>query len=328
VHLDVSTPDSRAGGFDTLSPGGELLRRLLQAPVRGLRRLGPRLGFLRHHAPRAIEIPDRYRVAPATSSPPRISIVTATLNAGRFLERTLRSVLDQSYGPLEYVVQDGGSTDETSAILDRYRHRLAACRSEPDRGQADAVNRGFARTSGEIMGYLNGDDLLLPGALGYVGEFLARRPDVDVVYGHRVLIDENDAEIGRWILPRHSRSILSWADYVPQETLFWRRRIWERAGGRLDESFHFAMDWELLLRLQAIGATFVRVPRFIGAFRVHEGQKTSARMADLGTPEIERLREREHGRRVGRAEIELRVRGYLLRHLVYHRLYQLGVLSY
>ena len=302
--------------------GAELAR------ARSPRRWGPRIGALQHHAPRPMEIPDRYRVVPTTASAPRISIVTATLNAGRFLERTLRSILDQRYSPLEYVVQDGGSTDDTVAILDRYRDRLTAYRSERDRGQADALNRGFARTSGEIMGYMNGDDLLLPGALGYVAEFFARRPDVDVVYGHRVLIDKNDAEIGRWVLPRHSRAILSWIDPVPQETLFWRRSIWERVGGRLDESFHFALDWELLLRFQASGATFVRLPRFIGAFRIHEDQKTLSRMADLGRTEMQRLREHEHGRRVGPAEIRRRIRGYLLRHIVHHKLYRLGVLSY
>jgi FkbM family methyltransferase len=297
-------------------------------PTRLDRWLKPRLGHLRHYPPRPLTIHSRYRTQAPVAGGPRVSIVTAALNAGQFLERTLRSVIEQQYEPLEYVVQDGGSTDGSADILDRYRDRLAAVHVERDSGQADALNRGFARTTGEIMAYLNGDDVLLPGALRYVGRYFSAHPDVDVVYGHRVLIDEHDAEVGRWVLPRHSSSVLSWADYVPQETLFWRRGVWERAGGRLDDSFHFAMDWELLLRFRANGARFVRLPRFLGAFRVHDDQKTSARIADLGAREMAELRERQHGRRVAGAEVRRRIRGYLLRHMLYQKLYRLGILDY
>jgi glycosyltransferase involved in cell wall biosynthesis len=306
-----------------------LARQRLDDGGAGSRRwLDPRLGHLRHHLPRPLAIPDPYRAEPAVAGAPGISIVTATLNSHRFLERTIQSVLEQGYGPLEYVVQDGGSSDGTLRVLEHYREHLAAVAIEKDGGQADALNRGFARTGGEVMAYLNGDDLLLPGALRYVGRFFATYPEVDVVYGHRVLIDENDEEIGRWVLPRHTGDILSWADYVPQETLFWRRRIWDRAGGRLDATLHFAMDWDLLLRFRAVGARFVRLPRFLGAFRVHEDQKTSSRMGDLGAREMGRIRERQHGRPVAQHEVSRRVRGYLLRHMVYQKLYRLGVLRY
>ena len=306
----------------------EGLRSQVQLPTRTGRWLRPRLGHLRHHEPRPLQIPIGYWEEPPAPGASTVSVVTATLNAGRFLERTIRSVLDQGYASLEYFVQDGGSADGTAAILERYRGRSTGVAIEKDGGQADALNRGFARTRGEIMAYLNGDDVLLPGALRYVGRFFATHPDVDVVYGHRVLIDGNDNEIGRWVLPRHSAGVLSWADYVPQETLFWRRRIWERSGEHFDDTFHFAMDWELLLRFRANGARFVRLPRFLGAFRVHEDQKTSARMADLGAHEMTRLRKRHHGRVVAQPEIRRHVRGYLLRHMVYQKLYRLGVLQY
>jgi len=275
-----------------------------------------------------MEVPPWYRAEPPVTAAPVISIVTPTLNSKQFVERTIRSVLDQGYAPLEYVVKDGGSSDGTRAILERYRDRLEGIEIAEDGGQADAINRGFARTSGEIMAYLNSDDLLLPGTLRYVARFLATHPKVDVVYGHRVLIDENDREIGRWVLPPHVSGILAWADYVPQETLFWRRRIWERVGGMLDDTFAFAMDWDLLLRFREAGARFVRLPRFLGAFRVHEDQKTSARMQDLGVREVNRLRQRVHGRTVPAAEVRRRVRGYLMRHMVYQKLYRLGVLRY
>jgi FkbM family methyltransferase len=290
--------------------------------------LKPRLGSLWHHPPRPLEIPEWYSNEPPVDSGPVISIVTPTLNSERFLERTLRSVLDQGYAPLEFAVKDGGSSDGTLAVLERYRERLAAVHVEKDTGQTDALNQGFRRATGELMAYLNSDDLLLPGTLRYVARYFLAHPEVDVVYGHRVLIDGNDQEIGRWVLPRHESGILSWGDYVPQETLFWRRRIWEKAGGRFDDTFHFAMDWDLLLRFRASGARFVRLPRFLGAFRVHEDQKTSARMADLGAQEMARLRERQHGRPVSHAEVRRHVRGYLLRHLACQKLYRLGVLNY
>jgi FkbM family methyltransferase len=289
--------------------------------------LKPRLGHLRHHPPRPLEIPARYAAEPPVDSGPTISVVTPTLNSARFLERTLCSVLDQGYPRLEYLVKDGGSSDGTIGLLDRYRERLAV-RVGKDAGQADALNQGFGEASGEIMAYLNGDDLLLPGTLRYVARYFLAHPEVDVVYGHRVLIDENDQEIGRWVLPPHDAGILSWADYVPQETLFWRRRIWERAGGRVDDSFHFAMDWELLLRFRGGGARFARLPRFLGAFRVHGDQKTSARMRDLGAEEMGRLRSSVHGRPVTEQEVQRRVRGYLLRHMAYQKLYRAGLLAY
>ena len=95
------------------------------------------------------------------------------------------------------------------------------------------------------MAYLNSDDLLLPGALPTVAAYFAQHPEVEVVYGHRVVIDEAGDEIGRWVLPPHDDKALRWADYIPQETLFWRRSIWGKSGGRMDETFRFALDWEL-----------------------------------------------------------------------------------
>src|SRR5262249_1995819 len=179
-----------------------------------------------------------------------IAIVTPSFNQGAFLERTLASVLGQQYPRLEYVVQDGGSTDGTLAVLQRYRDQLTHWESVRDRGQAHAINLGFRRTTGDIMAYLNSDDLLFPGALAFVARYFAAHPQVDVVYGHRVIIDEQDQEVGRWVLPPHEDEVLSWTDPVPQETVFWRRRVWERVGGAMDESFQFALDWDLLLRFR------------------------------------------------------------------------------
>jgi glycosyltransferase involved in cell wall biosynthesis len=290
-------------------------------------RLSPKLGVLDQYPPRPLSVPSAYAVRPELRRPPLITLVTPSFGQAAFLERTLRSVLGQDYPRLEYVVQDGGSRDGSAAILERYRASLARCVSAPDRGQAHALNLGFSGTTGEVMGYLNSDDLLLPGALHEVATAFARHPEVDVVYGHRIVIDEEDREIGRWVLPIHDDAVLSWADYVPQETLFWRRRIWERVGARMDESFRFALDWDLLLRFRDAGARFLRLARFLGCFRVHAAQKTSSQMEERGVFEMARLRERCHGRAVTDDEIRRQVRPYLWRHLVRHKLYRLGVIG-
>jgi glycosyltransferase involved in cell wall biosynthesis len=262
-------------------------------------------------------------------TPVAISIVTPSFNQCDFLGRTIESVLGQQYGRLEYIVQDGLSADDTAQVLERYRPALTHCESRQDRGQAHAINLGFAHATGEVMGYVNSDDLLLPGALHYVADHFARHQDVDVVYGHRVVIDENDDEIGRWVLPPHDDAILSWSDYVPQETLFWRRRIWDRVGGAMDESFQFALDWDLILRFRDAGARFVRLPRFLGAFRYHAQQKTCYQLASRGFAEIKRLRGQcRDGKSVTFPEIKGKLSLYFLRHMVCHWLYQLGILHY
>jgi glycosyltransferase involved in cell wall biosynthesis len=281
----------------------------------------PRLGILRHHAPEPLRVPTHYfRIDPPHPAP-TISLVTPSFQHGEFLERTILSVLDQRYPELEYIVQDGASTDDTVSVLRRHEASLARWESAPDRGQADAINRGFEHATGEIMAYLNSDDLLLPGSLAYVGRFFASRPDVDVVYGHRLLIDQHDRHVGAWVLPPHDDAILAIVDYVPQETLFWRRRAWDRTGAAMNTEYRFAVDWEFLLRLRLAGAKMVRLPRFLGAFRVHEGQKT-ARQDDVGRRESERLRQQVLGRTMVPEEISARTQGYLRRHVLYHTIHR------
>lgn len=290
--------------------------------------LTPKLGLLYHHSPKKIFIPNRYKKRIISSNLPVISIVTPSYNHGKFIERTIKSVINQKYPNLEYIIQDGHSTDGTSEILSRYESQLKYWESTKDDGQSDALNKGFCRSTGEIMAYLNSDDILLPGTLFYVGKYFARNPNVHVIYGHRVLIDENDKEIGRWVLPQHDSEILSWADYIPQETLFWRRRAWEVAGSMIDNTFHFAMDWDLILRFKDTGANFVRVPRFLGAFRIHPNQKTSNCISQAGLIEMKHLRNRCHGKDLTHKEISLGIRPYLRKHLFYHHLYYAGILRY
>ncbi len=289
----------------------------------------PRLGRMYQYEPVPFRVPPRYRVPKRLlTATPTISIVTPCKNPGVYLVRTMDSILRQHYPALEYVIQDGGSTDGTHELLNRIRGEVHSVESCSDGGQANALNNGFAKTSGEIMAWLNADDLLLPGTLHYVARYFQRHRDVEVIYGHRVLIDEHDREIGRWVLPPHDADVLRYEDLVPQETLFWRRELWERTGGYIDESFDYALDWELLLRFQAGGAKIVRVPRFLGAFRVHASQKTSSHFETVGRAEIEHLRLRYLGRRMSVEEISPIVLTYLSRSLVYDYSYRLGLLRY
>lgn len=226
------------------------------------------------------------------TNPPSISIVTPSYQQGPFLEWTLRSVLLQRYPRLEYVVMDGGSTDQTAEILKRYRTFLTHCESSLDRGQADAVARGFARTSGEIMAYLNSDDLLAPGALDFVAGYFDANPDVDALYSHRIFIREDNTTEAYWILPQHCDWLMKRWDYIPQETCFWRRRIYDAVGG-INPELQFALDYSLFVRFMERGR-MRRVHRFLGAFRRHESSKTAGLVEGKVHPEVARVR-REHG---------------------------------
>jgi hypothetical protein len=258
-----------------------------------------------HYPPRPLE-PERF---PASSAPrgrgPKFTIVTPSYQHGAFIEATLQSVLGQAGVDLDYIVQDGGSTDQTVAVLRRYAPRLKHWASEVDGGQADAIRRGFAHMEAgpdDVMAYLNSDDRLMPGALRFVAGYFARHPAVDAIYGHRVLIDEADQEVGRWFSPRRTCDDLRLQDLVPQETLFWRRRVWDQVGG-VDPAFQFALDWDLILRFEAAGARIVRLPWFLGLFRLHPRQKSHVHLEQVGIPEMDRLRVRTLGRQPTPAEL-------------------------
>ncbi|KAB2319763.1 glycosyltransferase [Betaproteobacteria bacterium SCN1] len=256
--------------------------------------LGIRLGRFHQYAPRPCSIAGAPAVMPCEDSP-CISLVTPSFNQERFVHDTIKSVIQQNYPHLTYVVQDACSTDGTAQALLAYRNPAIDIRIEPDNGQADALNRGFAHTAGEIMGYLNSDDLLMPGALNTVGRFFRENPSVDVVYGNRLIINEDGLEIGRWILPGHNPRVLRFVDYVPQESMFWRRRIWERAGGQFDPELHFALDWDLILRFLDAGAVFQHLPNLFGIFRVHGKQKSQTDYVVRGASEMAKLRSRHLG---------------------------------
>src|SRR5258705_2419597 len=206
---------------------------------------------------------------------PRISIVTPSYNQGAFIEETIRSVLLQGYPNLEYIVADGGSTDNTLAILRRYERWLGRSISEPDNGQADAINKGFRGTSGSIMAWLNSDDCYTRDTLGYVAAYFCSRPAAKVVTGFRRNADEASVRRNtlRVYLTPDAYS-LSPCCYIAQESTFWRRSLWEAVGG-LDESYRFALDFDLWQRILRAGFEFDLLPKFLGVFRMHPDSKGS-----------------------------------------------------
>jgi glycosyltransferase involved in cell wall biosynthesis len=298
-----------------------VISQTLRRCAKGL--LPPKLGVLVQYAPRPMPSFRKYQTATVPLDFPKISIVTPSYMQAQFIGRTIESVLSQQYPNLEYIIQDGGSTDGTVDLLRSYENKISSWASSPDNGQSEALNLGFSKSTGSIMAYLNSDDLILPGCLACVGSYFNENPSVDVVYGHRIVIDSFDQEIGRWVLPNHDAEVLRWADYIPQETLFWRRKIWDKAGGRIDDTFRFAMDWDLLLRFQDAGANIVRLDRFLGAFRVHAAQKTSSIITAVGHEEMKRLRERIHGKPVSHEDIRRKIEPYLVKATVLYHLRRL-----
>jgi glycosyltransferase involved in cell wall biosynthesis len=223
---------------------------------------------------------------------PLISITVPSFNQGHFIGATIESVISQNYPNLELIIVDGGSTDETVEVIKRYEHHIKWWVSEDDQGQANAINKGMSHATGDILAWLNSDDCLMPGALFRVAEQFMDSTKTDVVYGHRVLINEAGQDVGKWIMPGHRKFILTYADFIPQETMFWRAGLWRRVGGKLDESFRFAMDWELIRRFLDADATFQLIPAFLGQFRMHEMQKTNANIESDGIQEMEIIRQR------------------------------------
>jgi len=211
---------------------------------------------------------------------PRISIITPSFNQGNFIEETILSVVSQDYPDLEYLVMDGGSSDATLNVLKKYSGKITWF-SEADNGQTHAINKGLRRATGSIVGYLNADDLLLPGVLGKVAEALIDDPQTWWVMGKCRIVDEENNEIRRPItvyknilLRLHSLSTLLMTNYISQPATFWRGEALESIG-YLDESLHYVMDYEYWLRLYSKYPP-VFIPEYLAAFKIHRNSKTTS----------------------------------------------------
>jgi glycosyltransferase involved in cell wall biosynthesis len=209
---------------------------------------------------------------------PRVTVITPSLNQAAFIERTIRSVLDQNYENLEYVVIDGGSSDGSRDIIERYSDRIAYWVSEPDNGQSHAINKGIARATGEFVAYINSDDYLLPGAIRALSDPL--RKDSSAVWSAGACRYEHDdgsvERIWRPALPvGPSRQIIESVWYVPQASSLWRREVFERLGG-LREDLQYVFDTEFTVRLALAGIMPVLVSQEVAVRFLHDAAKSAA----------------------------------------------------
>ncbi|HTX19075.1 MAG TPA: glycosyltransferase family 2 protein [Bacteroidota bacterium] len=222
---------------------------------------------------------------------PLISIVTPSFNQAGYLEQTLRSVLDQSYRNVEYIVMDGGSTDGSAGIIKKYEHRLKYWTSAKDAGQADAVYRGFEMATGEILGYINSDDYYLPGALRTVAECFAASPGISWLIGGCVTVSSTGKSVTKFYgAGQDYDSLLNGGPVFYQMACFWRRRTFFDVGG-FDRSLHFCFDYDLFLRLARHSPPAV-LHRILAAYRAHEDSKTSRLASTVAVREGNIVRER------------------------------------
>jgi len=222
---------------------------------------------------------------------PTIAIVTPSLNQARFLEDTIRSIVDQRYPCLEYVIVDGNSNDGSRDILQKYDRHLTHWVSEPDQGQYVAINKGFEKTSGEIMAWLNADDKYTPWALSVVGDVFANFPQIEWLTSSYALHWDG---AGRAVSCRFNGQFsregffrgenlpdAGWhaRGWIQQESTFWRRSLWERAGSRIDPAFPLAGDFELWARFYQLAPLYA-VGTPLGGFRLHKDQKTASQSSE------------------------------------------------
>lgn len=212
---------------------------------------------------------------------PKISLVTPSFNQGQFLEQTIRSILDQDYPNLEYIIIDGGSTDNSKQIIKKYSSKLKYWVSEKDKGQADAINKGFAHANGEIMGWLNSDDMLMPGSLRLIAKIFTELPNTNWISSTPQTITQHGHVHHLGLRPVYIQKLIAagWyhglgLGFIMQEGTFWRRSLWKSAGGKVN-ALHYGMDFDLWKRFAERSPLLpVHVP--LAAFRLNPQRKSKA----------------------------------------------------
>ncbi len=224
---------------------------------------------------------------------PKVSIITPSFNQGQFLEASIRSVLEQDYPNIEYIIVDGSSKDESVEIIKKYQNHLAWWVSEKDKGHADALNKGFSHATGEILAWLNSDDIYFPNAVSEAISVLRSHPEVGMVYGNADLIDDAGATIGQFAAKQTSyRQMLRGSVHIPQATTFFRSKLWQQVGP-LDLSLFFSFDYDLWVRLAKV-SQLLYVPKRWAKFRIHGAGKTIVN-DDRCYPDMLRVLRREGG---------------------------------
>lgn len=222
-----------------------------------------------------------------------VSIITPSFNQVKYLEKTIQSVLGQDYPDIEYIIIDGASTDGSQDIIRKYEDKLAHWVSEPDLGQTDAINKGFALAKGDVLAWLNSDDTLEPHAVAEAIAFLQEHPDVGMVYGDGNFIDADDNVIGKFPSAQTDYTRLRQGYvHICQQASFFRADLWKQVGP-LDPEFYFAMDYDLWVRLAEV-SPLVYYPRLWANFRLHGDAKTIS-ADDRCWPEMLKVHRREGG---------------------------------
>ena len=228
-----------------------------------------------------------------SSNLPKVSIITPSYNQGQFLEASILSVLEQDYPNLEYIVVDGGSKDKSVEIIRKYQDRLTWWVSEKDKGHADALNKGFSRATGEILAWLNSDDIYFPSAVSEAVSILTSHPKVGMVYGDAELIDDSGITVGQFASKQTNyRQMLRGSVHIPQATTFFRADLWRQVGP-LDLSLFFSFDYDLWVKFAKV-SEILYVPKRWAKFRIHEAGKTIVN-DDRCYPDMLRVLEREGG---------------------------------
>ena len=224
---------------------------------------------------------------------PKITIVTPSYNQGKYIERTIQSVISQDYSNSEFIICDGGSNDDTVEIIKKYADNIAWWCSEKDEGQADAINKGMKKATGDIVIYLNSDDVLLPGALRTVANYFERHPETDLLNGDVAEITADDKFICRVMFLNDARMFKSGCYNICQQAMFWRRDVFEKIG-YFDKSFHATMDKEFLIRVFEGGLKIVHINKVLGAIRIYAETKTAQGIPAFKT-DNDKIWERWHG---------------------------------
>lgn len=221
----------------------------------------------------------------------KFSIVTISYNQARFLEQAIRSVIEQNYPDIEYIVVDPGSTDRSREIIERYGDRIDKIIFDSDKGPADGLNKGFAQATGDIFGFINSDDYLLPGALSIVSKAFLSAPTKDVLSGHSLIVDANGVERNRFYSRRFSLNrYIYGAAMLAQQSTFFRSYAFREVGGFNVEN-RITWDGELWVDMAVSGAQFGRIPAFLSAFRIHGNSLTGSGGHDTADylREVERI---------------------------------------
>ncbi len=203
----------------------------------------------------------------------KISIVTPSYNQGQYLEETIQSVLDQNYPNLEYIIMDGGSTDNSVEVIKKYESRLAHWESQPDGGQADAINKGFNMATGDILAWLNSDDYYTPGTFQLISELFAR-DDMKIVFGECVLYHQETGKKKSSTVFEHAKSHqIELSDYIVQPSSFWTKKTWDLVGN-LNVNLVYTFDWDWFIRAKRKGVHWHPVDKALSVYRYHHQHKT------------------------------------------------------